>query len=207
MAIGHVRYSTTGSSDDNNIQPLYSKTSKGKLAIAHNGNLTNAYKHYHQLKKEGALFQSTVDSEVILHLVSRSRSRSCVEALRKELANIEGAYSLVALLDEGLIAARDPNGFRPLVIGKLKDAYIVSSETCALDLIGASYVREVEPGELILINEEGLHSFKIPVPVKPSFCIFEHVYFARPDSIIFGDCSYEVRKEMGRQLARESHGC
>ncbi len=202
-AIGHVRYSTTGSSDEHNIQPLYSKTSKGKFAIAHNGNLTNAHKYYTKLKKEGALFQSTVDSEVLLHLVARSKSRSIVEAVRKELANIEGAFSLVSLTDSGLIAARDPNGFRPLVLGRLKDSYIVCSETCALDLIGATYEREIEPGELVFIDDSGLSSFKIPSKMNPAFCIFEHVYFARPDSIIFGDSVHEVRKEMGRQLARE----
>lgn len=202
-AVGHVRYSTTGASEDHNIQPLYSKTSKGKLVIAHNGNLTNAHKHYAALKKEGALFQSTVDSEVLLHLVSRSKSRTIVEAVRKELAKIEGAYSMVVLTEDALVAVRDPNGFRPLVLGRLKDAYIVCSETCALDLIGATYEREIEPGEMVVIDENGLQTFTVPVKPNPSFCIFEHVYFARPDSIVFGDSVYEVRKEMGRQLARE----
>jgi amidophosphoribosyltransferase len=202
-AIGHVRYSTTGDSEQRNIQPLYSKTSKGKLAIAHNGNLTNAYKLYAELQKEGALFQSTVDSEVILHSVARSKKPHIKDAMLETLAKVDGAYSLVALTDSGLIAARDPWGFRPLVLGKKGDTYVVSSETCALDLIAAKYIREIEPGELIQIDDEGVHSYRIPRETRKAFCVFEHVYFARPDSIIFGENVHLVRKEFGRMLAKE----
>jgi amidophosphoribosyltransferase len=202
-AIGHVRYSTTGSSNINNIQPLYSNTSKGKIAIAHNGNLTNAYSIFKSLNSKGALFQSTVDSEVILHLLSRTEGKSIVELMKKTLHKIEGAYSLVVLGENYLLAARDPGGFRPLVLGKLGDGYIVASETCALDLVDATYVREIEPGEIILINESGLSSHRITVKPKPSFCVFEHVYFSRPDSIVFGQTVHVVRKSFGRVLAQE----
>lgn len=202
-AIGHVRYSTTGSNSINNIQPLYSKTGKGKLAIAHNGNLTNAFTIYKKLEKEGALFQSTIDSEIILHLYSRAGSKDVIENIQETLSKVEGAFSLVAMGESFLVAARDPNGFRPLVLGKLGNGYIVSSETCALDLIGATYVREIAPGEIVYIDSEGIKSATIPVKPAPSMCIFEHVYFARPDSIVFGDTVHEVRKEFGRQLARE----
>lgn len=202
-AIGHVRYSTTGSNSINNIQPLYSKTAQGKLAIAHNGNLTNAYSIYKELEAEGALFQSTVDSEIILHLVSRSKGKNIIENFQQTLAKIEGAYSLSVLGENFIIAARDPLGFRPLVLGKRSDGYVISSESCALDLIEAKYVREIEPGEIVYIDKEGVQSHKIPLPVKKAHCIFEHVYFARPDSVVFGDNVHEVRKEYGRQLARE----
>ncbi|NQY73183.1 MAG: amidophosphoribosyltransferase [Candidatus Margulisbacteria bacterium] len=202
-AVGHVRYSTTGSSNPNNIQPLYSKTSKGKFAIAHNGNLTNAYKLYHELKASGSLFQSTVDSEVILHLIAKSKSKSILQAVKDTLAEIEGAYSL-AIMGEGfLIAARDPSGFRPLVLGKLKDSFIISSETCALDLIGAEYIREVAPSEIVLIDKDGIHSHQSTQKPKPSYCIFEHVYFSRPDSIVYGETVHRVRKEFGKILAEE----
>jgi amidophosphoribosyltransferase len=185
--IGHVRYSTTGSGDKANIQPMYSKTMKGKIAIAHNGNITNAYKLYNELKKNGALFQSTVDSEVILHLFAKSKKRSPVDAMIDTLQQIEGAYSLVALGDGYMIAARDPNGFRPLILASLGDGYIVSSESCALDLISAEYIREIDPGELIYIDEKGIQSFRISNSLpKIHKCIFEHIYFARPDSFLFG---------------------
>lgn len=202
-AIGHVRYSTTGSNNINNIQPLYSKTAKGKLAIAHNGNLTNAFTIYKRLKEEGALFQSTVDSETILHLIARSKEKSVTAAFQKALAEVQGAYSLVCLGENFLMAARDPYGFRPLVLGRLEDGYIVTSETCALDLIGAEYVREIENGEMIYIDDTGITSFRIPVVAKPAFCVFEHVYFSRPDSLVFGENVHLVRKEFGKTLARE----
>ena len=202
-AIGHVRYSTTGSSNPNNIQPLYTKTSLGKFAIAHNGNLTNAYKLYHELKSQGSLFQSTVDSEVILHLMAKSKASTVLEAVRDTLATVEGAYSLVMLGEGYLIAARDPSGFRPLVLGKKKDAIVVSSETCALDLIGADYIREVEPSEIVLIDKKGIHSHHLPHKPKPAYCIFEHVYFSRPDSVVFGENVHKVRKEFGKILAKE----
>ncbi len=202
-AIGHVRYSTTGGSVFANIQPLYSKTSKGKIALAHNGNLTNAYKIYDQLKKEGALFQSTSDSEVVLHLVARSKKTNLVDAILESLPKIEGAYSMVILGGDFLVGARDPYGFRPLVLGRLKDAYILASETCALDLIGAKYEREIAPGEVVCITKSGIQSFHLPPANRHAFCIFEHVYFSRPDSVIFGDSVHEVRKALGRQLAKE----
>lgn len=203
LAIGHVRYSTTGSNSINNIQPLYSKTARGKLAIAHNGNLTNAFSIYKQLEKQGALFQSTVDSEIILHLISRSKGETIIDCFKDTLSKLEGAYSLVAMGENYLVAARDPNGFRPLVIGKLGDGYVFSSETCALDLIGAEYIREVEPGEIVYVTQGKLESFRIPLVVKPSLCIFEHIYFARPDSIVFSETVHDVRKRYGAMLARE----
>lgn len=202
-AVGHVRYSTTGSDNIHNIQPLYSKTAFGTLALAHNGNLTNAYMLYKELKSQGSLFQSTIDSEVILHLLSKSSSKNLIEGMLQTLEQIQGAYSLVCLTDHGLMAVRDPYGFRPLVLGKLGDGYVVSSETCALDLIGASYVREVLPGELIVISKEGLKSFFLTPVQKTAFCIFEHVYFARPDSVVFGETVHQVRKAFGHQLAKE----
>ena len=204
-AIGHVRYSTTGSDNINNIQPLYSKTAKGKFAIAHNGNLTNAFTLYKKLEAEGALFQTTVDSETILHMVSRAKNKDVMEAFKETLGQIEGAYSLAIMGDNFLMAARDPYGFRPLVLAKLNNGYIVSSETCALDLIEATYIREIEPGEIVYIDKDGIKTDRIPTTkvVKPARCIFEHIYFARPDSNIFGDCVYEVRKKFGAQLARE----
>ena len=203
-AIGHVRYSTTGSPILANIQPLYSKTNKGKIAIAHNGNLTNAYQIYQELKADGALFQSTVDTEVILHLIARSHKTVLLDAVKETFSKIEGAYSILLLGDGYLMAIRDPLGFRPLVLGKLGDSYVVSSETCALDLIGAEYVREVKPGEIIYIDEKtGLSSYFLPKKKKPCFCIFEHIYFARPDSIVFGELAHNVRKEFGRILAKE----
>lgn len=202
-AIGHVRYSTTGSNNINNIQPLYSKTGKGKLAVAHNGNLTNAFSIYKKLEQEGALFQSTVDSEIILHLFSRSSSKDPVENFKETLQQIEGAFSLVAMGENYMVAARDPQGFRPLVLGTLGDGVVAASETCALDLIGAKYLREVEPGEIVYITDKGMESHFVPKKIKPSLCVFEHVYFARPDSIVFGETVHDVRKEFGRQLARE----
>jgi amidophosphoribosyltransferase len=203
--IGHVRYSTTGGSDKANIQPMYSKTMKGKIAIAHNGNITNAYKLYNELKKNGALFQSTVDSEVILHLFAKSTKKSAIDAMLHTLQQLEGAFSLVALGDGYLMAARDSNGFRPLVLGKLGKGYVVASETCAFDLIEAEYIREIEPGELVYIDQNGLQSFRIAPPLpKLNKCIFEHVYFARPDTLLFGENVYLTRKEMGRYLARQA---
>lgn len=203
-AIGHVRYSTTGSSEQSNIQPLFSKTAKGKIALAHNGNLTNAGKLYQGLKESGALFQSTVDSEVILHLLARSTQSSFPLALADALSKVEGAYSLVSLVDDGIFAARDPHGFRPLVLGKRGAAYVVASETCALDILGAKYIREIESGELIKITKDGIESFRIPKPVKPAHCVFEHVYFARPDSVIFGESVHLFRKRLGHILAKKS---
>ena len=202
-AVGHVRYSTTGASLMNNVQPLYTKTSKGKVAVGHNGNLTNAYTIYNQLKADGALFQTTVDTEVILHLISRSKLTKPLEIYQEVLGKIEGAFSLVILGEKYLVAARDTFGFRPLVLGRLGEGYVVASETCAFDLIGATYVREIEPGEIIMIDKTGIVSTKINVQSRKAFCIFEHVYFARPDSTVFGETVHHVRKAFGRALAKE----
>lgn len=202
-AVGHVRYSTTGASALNNVQPFYTKTSKGRIAIGHNGNLTNAFTIYSKLKADGALFQTTVDTEVILHLISRSKPTKPMEMFQDVFSQIEGAFSLVVLGEKYLVAARDPFGFRPLVLGKLGDGYLVASESCAFDLIGATYVREIEPGEIILIDKTGITSAFFGKKVRNSFCVFEHVYFARPDSHVFGETVHLVRKQFGRALAIE----
>lgn len=203
IAIGHVRYSTTGSSSLKNAQPFLADTSKGKMAIAHNGNLVNARELHEELKAAGSIFQTSMDSEVIIHLLSSSRFANLLDAFMAVLGRLRGAYSLLILNRDSLIAARDPFGFRPLCLGKLDGAYVVSSETCALDLIQAEYVRDIEPGEILIINKEGLKSIR-PFPLnRHAFCIFELIYFARPDSRIFGQNVHLVRKEFGKQLARE----
>ena len=204
IAIGHVRYSTTGSKAKFSCQPIYSELSCGKVAIAHNGNLTNAETLKKELIKEGAIFNSIMDTEVIMHLMAKSECSSIEDSLIDALKRIKGAYSLVTVSNNSLYAVRDPNGVRPLCLGKLGDAYIVASESCALDIIGAKLIRDVEPGELLIINSEGLNSYK-PFAAAPSkFCIFEHIYFARPDSKIEGKYVYEVRKNIGKTLAQES---
>jgi len=203
-AIGHVRYSTAGSSELKNAQPFSVDYYKGSLAIAHNGNLTNAFFIKSELESKGSIFQSNMDTEVIVHLIARSKEKSFVERTVHALKQVEGAYSLLILTENEMIAARDPFGFRPLVLGQLKGAPVVASETCAFDLIGARFVREVEPGEILLMNEEGMKSFK-PFPRKqPHQCIFEFIYFARPDSFLFNRNVYAVRKSFGAQLAMES---
>ena len=203
-AIGHVRYSTAGSSELKNAQPFSVDYYKGSLAIAHNGNLTNAFFIKSELESKGSIFQSNMDTEVIVHLIARSKEKSFVERTVHALKQVEGAYSLLILTENEMIAARDPFGFRPLVLGQLKGAPVVASETCAFDLIGAKFVREVEPGEILLMNEEGMKSFK-PFPRKqPHQCIFEFIYFARPDSFLFNRNVYAVRKSFGAQLALES---
>ncbi len=203
-AIGHTRYSTTGASMLRNVQPLYAEMGFGGLAIAHNGNLTNARMLRRWLVEEGAIFQSTTDTEVIVHLVARSRLRGPVERLVDALRIVEGAFSLVALFDDAVVAARDPWGVRPLVLGRLGEAWIVASETCAFDIIGAECVRDVEPGEVVVVDREGVRSLHPFLPRPPRFCIFEYVYFARPDSIVEGRGVYEVRKRIGMELAREA---
>ncbi|HEY3197604.1 MAG TPA: amidophosphoribosyltransferase [Nitrospirales bacterium] len=204
-AIGHNRYSTTGSSDLKNAQPISINFAFGNLALAHNGNLINAEMIRNELEAYGAIFQSTIDSEVIVHLVAHSRLNTLLDRVIDALKQVRGAYSITLLTDHGLIAARDPYGFRPLSLGKIRDAWVVASETCAFDLIGAETIRDIEPGELILADEKGLHSF-FPFPkVKPAMCIFEHIYFARPDSKIYGHTVYSTRKALGRQLAKESY--
>lgn len=209
-AIGHVRYSTFGRNYLANAQPLTAMMSSGPLAVAHNGNLVNAAELKGQLKTQGAIFSGTNDTEAILHLLARSPSRSLEEALREVLPRCQGAYSLTFLTHDRLVAVRDPLGFRPLVLGQMpgddgKTAWVVASESCALDLVGASLVREVEPAEILTIDASGLHSSFLPkAAMGLARCIFEHVYFARPDSVVFSESSYEVRKQMGRHLAQES---
>ncbi len=204
MAVGHTRYSTTGSSHLRNAQPLTVDCGRGQIAIAHNGNLTNAAALRDELESNGSIFQTTVDSEIILHLLAQptvgGRENNLVQSIRR----IEGAYSLVIMTEQELIGVRDPHGFRPLSIGRVGDAYVLASETCAFDLIHARFVRDVEPGEIVIINKDGIRSIQaFPEHTRRAFCIFEYVYFARPDSTIAGRNVYRVRVDMGRQLARE----
>ncbi|GEO82375.1 amidophosphoribosyltransferase [Pararhodospirillum oryzae] len=204
-AIGHVRYSTSGGTVMRNIQPLFAEFAFGGLAIAHNGNLTNALTLRETLVNRGCLFQSTSDTEVIIHLIAISICSSVEERIIDALRQVQGAYSIVALTNHALIGVRDPMGIRPLVLGQLDGAYLLASETCALDIIGAEFVRDVEPGELVVITENGITSQR-PFPARPShFCVFEYIYFARPDSIVENRSVYDVRKAIGRELARESH--
>ena len=203
-AIGHVRYSTTGGSIVRNVQPMFADLTGGGLAIAHNGNLTNAGAVRRDLVREGAIFQSTSDTEAIIHLAARSHYEFVVEKLIDALKRVEGAYSLVALTSKKLIGVRDAYGVRPLVLGKLDDAWILASETCALDIIGADFVRDIEPGEMVVITADGIESLHPFPPKHRRFCIFEYVYFARPDSMVEGKNVYEVRKRIGRELAREA---
>ncbi|MEO0413103.1 MAG: amidophosphoribosyltransferase [Pseudomonadota bacterium] len=205
-AIGHVRYSTTGETLLRNVQPLFAEIDDGGFAVAHNGNLTNAWNLRRQLISDGAIFQSTSDTEVIMHLVANSSYGPVLDRLIDSLRKVEGAYSLVALSAEGLIGVRDPYGVRPLVLGRLADgSYMFASETCALDIIGATFIRQVEPGEIVTIGAEGLRSYKPFPQIAPRPCIFEHVYFSRPDSYLDGFSVYDVRKKIGMELARENH--
>jgi amidophosphoribosyltransferase len=202
-AVGHTRYSTAGDTSLINAQPIVIDCGKGKLALAHNGNLTNAGKLRRTLEHRGSIFQTTSDTEVIVHLVARSAARNLQGALGDALNQVEGAYSLLVLTREEMYAIRDPRGFRPLCLGRLGDAWLVASETCAFDLVGAEYVREVEPGELIRISRSGVESLRF-APEKPhQYCIFEHVYFARPDSYVFGRPVNRSRELLGQFLARE----
>jgi len=204
MAVGHSRYSTTGSSHLCNAQPLTGDCALGQIAIAHNGNLTNAARLRDELEARGSVFHTTVDSEVILHLMAQPCHNGQGSSLLQAIRRIEGAYSLVIMTQKELIGVRDPHGFRPLCLGKLDDAWVLASETCALDLIHAQFVRDVQPGEIVVINGSGLTSLQaFPEAERRAFCIFEYVYFARPDSTIAGRNVYKVRVEMGRQLARE----
>jgi amidophosphoribosyltransferase len=204
LAIGHTRYSTAGESRLSNAQPFLIDCAHGQIAVAHNGNLVNARELRDDLVRAGAIFGTSSDTEVLLHLYARSKAPSIEEALIDSVSQIRGAFSLALLTKDRLIAVRDPNGFRPLALGRLGDAWIVCSETCALDLIGATYVRDVEPGELLIISDGGLRSVK-PFPRSPlAQCVFEHVYFARPDSYVFGRSVNDVRTELGRVLAREA---
>ena len=204
LAIGHTRYSTAGESKIENAQPFLIDCAHGQIAVAHNGNLVNAGELRDALVRAGSIFQTSSDTEVVLHLYARSKAPSVEEALVESIAQLSGAFSLALLTKNRLIAARDPHGFRPLALGQLDDAWIVCSETCALDLIGATYVRDIEPGELLIISDGGLRSLRLFPKSSLSQCIFEHVYFARPDSYVFGRSVNEVRTELGRILARES---
>ena len=204
MAIGHVRYSTSGSPVLRNVQPLYADVRGGGLAVAHNGNLTNARALREDLVSTGSIFQSTSDTEVIIQLSAKSRKAKSADRLLQALRQVEGAFALVALTNDKLVGARDPYGIRPLVMGRLDDAVIFASETCALDMIGAQFEREVEPGEAIIVSSEGVESRRY-APARPARpCAFEYIYFARPDSVIAGRSVYEARKRMGIRLAQET---
>jgi len=204
-AIGHVRYATTGEVAPRNIQPLFADFAFGGLAICHNGNLTNSYHLRNRLVSRGSLFQSTSDTEVIVHLIATSLKDSVEERMAEALKQVEGAYSVAALTQHGLIGVRDPLGVRPLVLGKLGDSWILSSETCALDIIGADFVRDIEPGEMVSIGPGGVKSLMPFDKMRKRFCVFEYIYFARPDSVVDGISVYDARKRIGAELARESH--
>jgi amidophosphoribosyltransferase len=211
LAIGHTRYSTTGDSALLNAQPIRVECSKGQIALAHNGNITNAHEIRSHLEQLGSIFQTTSDTEVVVHLIARSKEQTLESAMSDSLRRIEGAFSLVMLTPDRIFAARDPRGFRPLVMGRIKgqsehhkDTIVFASETCAFDLIGATYEREVKPGELVIVGPEGVHSRFYATQQPTSSCIFEHVYFSRPDSIVFGRAVQATRDAMGRQLALES---
>ena len=204
VAIGHNRYSTAGGTLLRNVQPLFAEFDFGGLAVAHNGNLTNAYALRRSLVKRGCIFQSTMDTEVIIHLIAISSGATVVDRLVDALKQIDGAYSLVAMTGDTVIGVRDPLGVRPLVMGRIGDAIILASETCALDIIGAEFVRDVEPGEVVIVSADGLESIKPFARTPNRFCIFEYIYFSRPDSTVEGKNVYEIRKRIGAQLARES---
>ena len=204
IAIGHTRYSTSGETALRNVQPLFADFDFGGFAIAHNGNLTNACTLRKQLVKRGCLFRSTSDTESIIHLMAMARGGSVIDRMIEALRQIEGAYSLVALAKDMIIGVRDPYGVRPLVLGKLEDTYVLASETCALDIIGANFVRDIEPGEMVIIDAKGVQSLRPFVKTDHKFCVFEYVYFARPDSSVEGRSVYEMRKNIGIELARES---
>ncbi|MFY9583883.1 MAG: amidophosphoribosyltransferase [Candidatus Acidiferrales bacterium] len=202
-AIGHTRYSTAGDTSVSNAQPIVIDCNKGKLALGHNGNLTNAGEWRRKLEHRGSIFQTTSDTEVIVHLIARSGARHLSGAIADALNQVEGAYSLLLLTRDELFAIRDPRGFRPLSLGRLAGAWLVASETCAFDLLGAEYVREIEPGEMLRISRSGLESIQFAPPKPHQYCIFEQVYFARPDSLVFGRPVNQSRERLGRQLAQE----
>src|SRR5579872_6143596 len=202
-AVGHTRYSTAGDTTLLNAQPIMIDCNKGKLALGHNGNLTNALELRRKLEHRGSIFQTTSDTEVIVHLVARSTARNLPGALADALNQVEGAYSLMLLTRDEMYALRDPRGFRPLALGKLDGAWIVASETCAFDLLGPTYVRDIEPGEMLRITKKGIESLRFAAEKPRQQCIFEHVYFARPDSLVFGRVVEQSREMLGRLLARE----
>lgn len=203
-AIGHNRYSTTGSSGLKNAQPLLIQFKGGQIAAAHNGNLVNAAELRRSMEEQGSIFQTTSDSEIVLHLIARSQKESMEEMLIDSLSQLKGAYCFVFLTPSKLIAARDPHGFRPLCLGEIGDTSVVASESCALDIIGADYIRSIEPGEIIIINEKGVKSRKLPSGSRSAFCIFEYIYFSRPDSIIFNEKVDKTRRALGKKLAEEA---
>jgi amidophosphoribosyltransferase len=203
-AIGHNRYSTTGGTNLRNVQPLFAEIELGGLAICHNGNLTNALALRRDLVKKGCLFQSTTDTETIVHLIARSIATTFSERMVDAMQQIEGAFSLVCLTQDAVIGVRDPLGVRPLVLGKLGEAHILASETCAFDIIGAEFVRDVAPGEMVILSQEGIRSLRPFAPKIGRFCVFEYIYFARPDSLVEGRSVYDARREIGAELAREN---
>ena len=206
MAIGHCRYSTTGSSNEKNIQPFLVLHKRRPIAVAHNGNLTNTEELSRKLEEEGSIFQTTMDSEIIVHLIAKIKNGDLKECFIEVLSQLKGAYSLVFLVEDVVVGARDPHGFRPLCLGKLNGNYMLASETCAFDLTNAQFIRELEPGEVVFLKGDKIESFKLPgsEKAKKAQCIFENVYFARPDSDIFSDNVYQVRKRLGAQLAKEN---
>jgi amidophosphoribosyltransferase len=203
LAIGHVRYSTTGSTLLVNAQPFLVQHAGQTIAIGHNGTLTNAFQIRRDLEESGSIFQSTMDTEVIVHLMAKHKKNGLVESLAAALSEVKGSYSLVIATADKVIAARDPRGFRPLSIGALDNGWVVASETCAFDLVQADYFRDVEPGEIVVLDRDGFHSHKPFAPEPPNHCVFEFIYFARPDSLVFGKSVYQVRKRLGACLARE----
>lgn len=204
-AIGHVRYSTAGTSELRNAQPFVFEYAGGSISIAHNGNLVNAAELRAELDAAGSIFQTSSDTEVIIHLMAKAREPDVLGKLKSALTRVRGAYSLILLSSDGkMIGVRDPNGFRPLVLGRLKDAYVLSSETCSFDLIEADLLREIDPGEIVVIEKGGMTSHRLPDVAERTFCVFEHVYFARPDSLVNGKSVYRARERMGRRLAEES---
>ena len=204
LAVGHVRYSTAGESRLANAQPIVVDSMHGQLAVAHNGNLVNAGEVRDALVREGAIFQTNSDTEVVVHLFARAKADGSEAAIIEAISQVRGAFSLVMMTKDRLIGVRDPHGFRPLALGRLGDAWVICSETCAMDLIGATYVRDVEPGEVVIVGPHGIRSVKPYPPARQSQCVFEHVYFSRPDSYVFGESVNEVRTEFGRRLAREA---
>src|SRR5437763_8105248 len=211
LAIGHTRYSTAGDSALLNAQPILVQSNKGSIAVAHNGNLVNAHEVRARLERQGSIFQTNSDTEVIVHLIALSREQTLPEAIKDALRRVEGAFSLVMMSNDRIIAVRDPRGFRPLAMGRIpalpgqiRDTIVFASETCAFDLIGASYERDVKPGEIVVVGPEGISSSFYSTPAPQSSCIFEHVYFSRPDSVVFGRAVQASREELGRQLAREA---
>ena len=201
---GHNRYSTFGGSEEKNIQPLYAQINKDNISISHNGNITNAHYLKQNLLEDGCIFQSDMDTEVILHLIAKSKETNIIEKIQDALRKVEGAYSLIITYNDEIIAIRDPNGIRPLVLGKKDNGFVISSETCGLDIINATFEREIDPGEILLINDKGIKSFSIANKVNKTFCIFEYIYFARPDSNFLNQNVYEVRINIGKQLYLEN---